>query len=326
MSSDSWPELPPDVAEQVERARNQHTQRRDATSLGYTLDDPARWAGSYASLVAPTATPLPYDERSNAMVSRISRGGAVAAFRDNIGLAQFVSFVPFADRPYNQLRLLYQMGQFVQELAPTNRKFATQDIFNYREELTRVTESSGASIPDSFAAVHGAWQLPAESGSSDYNNRVRFSNPNYVHAHTYQPVTDAAAQRARLRDAADLGVVRMTTLIPLLGYADRENPAKTIHDRATALGVRYEARRLVAMRRLARLWAILGAWGYSQRDIAAAFGVGQSSVQRWQRWVVDAGFEPPAFDPTMPEKYREQDIHARVDIRASPRSFGPWGE
>lgn len=309
MSSD--PTLSP-IVEQTAAAENDR--------LAYRLDDANAWTGRVGALLAETGSATGGTE--GRITEYTSRHSAMGTFRNYVGLGEFAQFVPFAARPINQLRLLYHTRKVIADLPPTRRVFTTADILNRDGNPCAEPRNAGSTMPRSFLYMQGAF--PDQNKRKTSAGQTRYSNPGYVHRHLFTPVTDPGERRDWALRLAGYGVVDPDRLAIPFGVTEAADPAVAVERELANLDIDYEAIRLRSMRRVARMWAVCNVWGYSQRDLAAAFGVSKTMVHDWIRRVTDAGFVAPSVDPTWPPEHRDRYGHADVDIRGPPAGLSPW--
>lgn len=251
---------------------------------------------------------------------------AMQAFRDRIAIR--ASFIPFASRCYNQLRVLHQVASYVETLRPTVQYVRRNDfarklpIFNTGRDPagTRQGHQNASSvILDRMLILHGLYPI-AETPTAA--SRAHYANPEYVHHHTYTALTDpderadwlARYARTPFVPAAQIGRhfgVRVAGAPDVAPESD-----EWLADVIARADVDWHAERALGWREFGRTLATCRVWGYDDAVLAHVFGTTEAAIERAVRVVATRGFSPPAVDPTVPHACRDQFSHAAVDVTA----------
>lgn len=243
-------------------------------------------------------------------------------FRNRLGIR--ASFVPVAARRYNQLRILYQLGEYVADLPPTRKYVRRGHLANHLPVFNTERSPVGSHLGHRNASsavlkpmllLHGLY--PVDNGETAAED-THYANPQYVHAHTYPTVTGPGERDEWLEQYARLGLVPIGQVAQHLGAADMQELGDII-DRA---GVDWHAQRERGLRIMGRTLATNLAWGYDPDVLATAFGTTAAAVKHAARDVALRGFQPPSRDPSIPPTMAREFDHADVDpTRDEPASI-----
>ena len=150
-----------------------------------------------------------------------------------------------------------------------------------------------AEIPEDNSAIRGCKEegllLPTFVGSykvADANIKTRWSNPNYVHDHNLNVVTDM--DRAEyIRGCALAGVITSRELEDRLPINRSTIQFVCKQD----IGTRWKELRQRGQERIVRTVLTIAEWtDYTRTELSRVFGVPESTFRHWSKHV---DFEPP---------------------------------
>lgn len=157
-------------------------------------------------------------------------------------------------------------------------------------ELAGYQSANGAGkyFPAEFFIIHGAYPCPADTMGGVDAASMKFANPRYEYPGELDSVTDDDERLAWLDRYASLGMNSQDEIAPHFGLASRSS----VSDVVQRLDFNWREAHQEGLRRRARTWKLLDAWGYDRTTLAEAFGVSRPVVQKsMERYAPD--FEPP---------------------------------
>jgi len=177
------------------------------------------------------------------------------------------AFIPFAYRDWNPIEVLAKLRAFVADKPITAATITNQRFYR---ELAPEHKNSLAPHLDVFWHVLSSWPVQIRK-----NDRNHWPNPRYVHARSFESITDPG-DRARLaRRYASLGLLEQSALARAWGVAD-----SSVKDRVAEYGLPWQAWRQQGFERLARTLALYHTWDVSPRSaVANAFGMERSTLE-----------------------------------------------
>lgn len=197
-------------------------------------------------------------------------------------------FLPFNYRTFDPIELLVNLGTCLRNRPPTRQRISLKEL----KELTPITFSQPIrALLDEYMLVLGWWRGGSTSTGPYY------CNPEYVHSHGEDTITDPNERRRVLRQAGGYGHCART-LAPVFGLSGSGDQAtKAVWSVISRLDIPWSDLRHAGVQRLARTWKTITAWDYSHREIGIAFDYPRRTVTEWiNREPED--FSPPT-DPTV---------------------------
>ena len=206
----------------------------------------------------------------------------------------FPDFLPFAYVSPSPFEHLKKITAYL-ESRPDHCQSVSRETIRNQLDLPQNHVAANLYHIETAMLLHGWWRRDNISKTGFY-----FANPNYCHGHSDEwLITDTEERVAYVKKCLwyGLGTERAAVACGISARSIRRTYAPKIEfdrpedgDVATWQEFSEEGRR-----RRDRTYHTLRMWGFSQREVAEAFGIGRATVNRARKRTQD--FEPPT-DPT----------------------------